>query len=322
MRVAVTGANGFIGRDLCQRLARDGHQITAVVRREADALARFGKVVRIDLTAERDAWAPALRGAQAVVHLAGRAHQGDASDAETRADFWQVNVDNTRTLLECAAASGVEHLLFMSSVKVFGERSALDSDGRLERFTNSAVPRPQGPYGESKLDAERVLEAGCRRHGMQLTILRPPLVYGPGATGNLHSLLKAIQRGIPLPFASIDNRRSLVHRANLNDAIVRALCSRGGRSRIYTLADLETSTPALIRLMAAGLSCRTRLWHFPVAGLNLLGHLIGRAAAISRLTESLVVDSQAITNDLGWRPAVDPVAAWAEIGHQFKAERA
>lgn len=320
MRVAVTGANGFVGRDLCRRLVGDGHEITAIVRREANGLAHFCHVARIAQADDRAALVSALRGAEAVVHLAGRAHRVDSADAETYADFWQVNVENTRALLECAAVSGVGQMVFMSSAKVFGERSSLESGDRWQRFTSISAPRPQGPYGESKHAAERMLETGCQQHGMQLTILRPPLVYGPGVAGNLRTMLWAIQRGIPLPFASIDNRRSLVHRANLNDAIARVLRSRREGLRIYTLADLEISTPALIRLMAAGLSCRARLLRFPVAGLRVLGRLTGRTAAIARLTESFVVDGQATEAELGWRPTVDQTRAWTEIGHQFKAE--
>ncbi len=319
MRIAVTGANGFIGRDLCARLAREGHAITALVRGAAPELARFGRVAYLEHLADRNALVSALHGADAVVHLAGRAHRGEASDAATRADFWRINVEGTRHLFEVSALGEVEHLIFISSSKVYGERSPRDTAGALQRFTSVTAASPQGPYGESKQAAEQLLLAGCPPQKIHLTILRPPLVYGPGVGGNLHSLLGAIQRGLPLPWAAIDNRRSLVHRANLNDAIARALHSPSVEPRIYPLADLEVSTPALIRLMASGLACPARLFHLPLGGLKLFGHLSGRAAAISRLTDSFVLDSEEIARDLKWRPAFDPISAWAEIGRQFKA---
>ncbi len=318
MRVAITGANGFIGRDLCERLAQEGHEITALVRREAPALSRFGRVAQLTDLADRDGLMAALKGAQAVVHLAGRAHRGEASDAATRADFWRINVEGTRHLFEASAVCGVEQIVFMSSSKVFGERSPRDAAGAVQRFTSETPASPQGPYGESKQAAEQILLASCQLPKIHLTILRPPLVYGPGVAGNLRSLLRAIQRGVPFPFAAIDNRRSLVHRTSLNDAIACALRSRGAEPRVFPLADLELSTPALIRLMASGLGYPARLFRCPPGGLKLLGALTGNAAAISRLTDSFVLDSTAIARDLSWRPALDPRSAWAEIGRQFR----
>ena len=328
MQVLVTGASGFIGRDLCTRLLEDGHSVTAVVRttalpratRLAAAATPAGglRVLPIDTLDDRNAWTTALRGIRGVVHLAGRAHQGEASDAATRADFQRINVDFTDLLLDCAGSGGVEHIVFMSSSKVFGESSALRPDGQWQRFDAHAKAQPEGPYGASKHAAECLLQAGCARRSMQLTIFRPPLVYGPGVGGNLRALQRAIQRGLPLPLASINNRRSLVHRSSLNDAIARALQQvQPDRQRIYTLADLETSTPDLIRMMANGLMRPARLLPCPVDLLRLVGRITGRSPAVARLSESFVVDSSALAEDLQWQPRSDHSADWRAIGHAF-----
>ncbi len=324
MQVLVTGANGFIGRDLCLRLRQDGHSVTAVMRNTAALSASLAAsadaigVLRIDALDDRGAWSSAVRGAQAVVHLAGRAHRGEALDAATQLDFQRINVDFTRLLLDCAISAGVEHIVFMSSSKVFGERSEHLPDHQWQRFDAHSAVCPQGPYGTSKLAAERLLQAGCAQHAMQLTILRPPLVYGPGVAGNLQALQRSIQHGLPLPLASIDNRRSLVHRSSLNDAIARALRNvHPGQQRVYTLADLDISTPALIRLIAEGLLRPAHLLPCPVSALRLLGKLTGRTGAVARLCDSFVVDSRAIATELHWRPRVDARADWREIGQAF-----
>ena len=345
MQVLVTGANGFIGRELCLRLRQDGHSVAAVMcstaaaaaasatganahadadtQTEQPAHAGAGSVLRIDALTDRNAWAMAMRGKQAVVHLAARAHRGEATDAATRADFQRINVDFTQLLLDCAIEAGIEHMVFMSSSKVFGERSEAYAHNQWQRFAAHSAAAPHGPYGASKLAAERLLQDGCARHAMQLTILRPPLVYGPGVGGNLRALQRIVARGIPLPLASINNRRSLVHRSSLNDAIARALLNtRPSQQRIYTMADMEVSTPALITLIAAGLMRPARLLPFPVGVLRLLGRISGRSAAVERLSESFVVDASAIAAELQWRPRTDAQADWREIGQAFLRDNA
>ena len=267
MRIAVTGANGFIGRTLCARLSRDGHAVRALVRVPIRELGREQIAVG-DLAQFRD-WSRALDGVQAIVHLAGYAH-GRGDDAALTA----VNVAATRAAAEAACAGGV-HFLFASSIKVHGETA----DAPLRESSPLA---PGERYARSKLEAENALRAIA---GLRLTVLRPPLVYGPGAKANFLSLLRAVARGMPLPLATIDNRRSLIYVGNLVDAIVRCLDVPG----TFLVSDGEpVSTPQLCREIGEALGRPARLFPFPPAMLP------------RKLTGSLEVDDSAI-RALGWR---------------------
>ena len=317
--VVVTGATGFVGRRVCVRLAAAGLAVTAVTRdaRTADPSGIAGRVVIGDIGPTTD-WRPAVRAGDTLVHLAARAHQGD--DAQARADFQRINVDGTRGLIEAAVAARVAHVVFVSSAKVFGERSPVEPDGKPHAFTASDETFAVGPYGESKIAAENVLRARCGEAGIALTILRPPLIYGPGNKANLLSLLRAIDRGWPLPLASIRNRRSLVYVDNLADAIARAIATPGG-IRCYTVCDVDLATPDLVRALAAGLGREARLLPCPVALLRAFGRFAGRPEAIARLTESMVIDRTQIARALDWRPACDLAHAMRATG-QWSLENA
>ncbi|HMM75126.1 MAG TPA: NAD-dependent epimerase/dehydratase family protein [Gammaproteobacteria bacterium] len=311
-RVVVTGANGFVGRRVCAHLVDAGREVVAVVRdARATVPAGVAQVVHIgDIDARTD-WRPALASGDVVVHLAARAHQGE--EAAARADFQRINVDGTRGLVEAAAAVQVAQIVYLSSAKVYGECSWMDADGEPHVYTIDDVPHPRGPYGESKLAAEALLRERCAAAGIALTVLRPPLVYGPGNKANLQALLTAIARGVPLPLASIRNRRSLVHVDNLADAIARAIDTAHG-IRLYTVADVDLSTPDLVRALALGLGRAPRLLPCPVGALRLLGRLSGRTATIERLIGSMVLDRARIMRELDWRPRVDLASAMRAIG--------
>ncbi|MGE3774142.1 MAG: NAD-dependent epimerase/dehydratase family protein [Gammaproteobacteria bacterium] len=317
-RVVVTGANGFVGRRVGARLVGAGHEVVAVVR---DARAQLPPGVALavqvgDLDAQTD-WRRALAPGDVVVHLAARAHQGD--DAAARADFRRINVDGTRGLVEAAVAMQVAQVVYLSSAKVYGERSLPDADGTPHAYTVDDVPHPIGPYGESKLAAETLLRERCAAAGIALTVLRPPLVYGPGNKANLHALLTAIARGVPLPLASIRNRRSLVHVDNLAEAIARAIDTARG-IRLYTVADVELSTPDLVRALARGLGRTPRLLPCPVGALRVLGKLGGRSAMIERLTESMVLERARIVRELDWHPPVALEPAMQAIGERYRED--
>ncbi|MGD9600890.1 MAG: NAD-dependent epimerase/dehydratase family protein [Gammaproteobacteria bacterium] len=320
MHVLVTGANGFVGQVLCRRLAADGHQLTAVVRDTAEGVAAIARVARVARlpAGTRESWlAQTAAGVDAVVHLAGHAHRGEALTESSRQAFRATNVDFTREVHAAGVAAGVAHFVFMSSCKVYGERSPAGADGAPRPFDPESPAHPEGPYGESKLAAELCLRDGCRRAGMALTILRPPLVYGPGVGGNLRSLLGALARGVPLPFGAIRNRRSLVHVESLAAIVVRCLGEPGRASGVFTPADITLSTPDLVRCMAGGLGRRARLWWVPPAMLRLAGRLTGHTAAMSRLTDSFVLDAGTLATTLDWRPDLDVEAAWREIGTAY-----
>jgi nucleoside-diphosphate-sugar epimerase len=270
MRIAVTGASGFIGQVLVPALAARGHQAMPLGREVLGDIATFAD------------WPRALGDAEVVVHLAAHAHQRGASDERLRA----VNVDAPVELGRAAAAAGVR-LLFLSSVKALGEET-----GKL-KFDELAAFAPDDAYGRAKADAERSLRA---IRGLNLTILRPPLVYGPRVKANFLSLLRAIGRGWPLPFAGIENRRSLIYVGNLCDAIIRCLEVPQAAGRTYSVSDgAPVSTPQLCAALGNALGRPARLFRFPVPLLEL-------APGLRRLTRSLEVDDSAIRNDLGWRP--------------------
>jgi nucleoside-diphosphate-sugar epimerase len=270
MRVAVTGAGGFIGRTLCAALREHGHHVLALDR---DATG--------DIAAISD-WPRRLEGAEAVVHLAALAHARGISGERLRA----VNVDAALRLGEAAAAAGLR-MLFMSTIKVLGEEST-------ERPFDETSPRaPSDAYARAKAEAETRLGA---LPGLALETFRPPLVYGPGVRANFAALLGAVARGVPLPLAGIRNRRSLLYVGNLADAVVRALQAPRRPGALYLPADAApVSTPQLCRALGEALGRPARLFSLPRALLEL-------APGGRRLTRSLEVRGQALERDLGWTP--------------------
>ncbi len=320
MRILVTGAGGFVGARLVSRLAAERHVVRAQVR--AGVAAGAADVVAtgdLERYVTAAAWKPLLAEIDAVVHLAALTHAGGLEDAAAWGRYETVNVAVTEALAAAARASGVGTFVMMSSVKVCGERSPRRDGGWLPLSARD-VPRPEDNYGRSKWLAEQALAAHAGE--MRTTVLRPPLLYGPGMRGNLPRLFGAVARRRPLPFASIDNRRSLLGVDNLVDAVLHALNVSPPGVATYTLADVDISTPALVRAIARALNVPARLWPCPPAALRCAGRLTGRLPAIQRLTDSLVCEREAIAAGLGWRPLRDvaeglaATAAWYRAWHR------
>jgi nucleoside-diphosphate-sugar epimerase len=311
MRILVTGASGFVGTALCRTLPARGHEVRAAVR-TASALgaarADFHRVVIPDIAAGFDRGA-LLDGIDTVVHLAAIAHRA-AGDAEVR----RVNSDATVRLAEAAAAS-VRRFVFLSSVKVHGEDSGSGMYGEDD------APRPEDSYGRSKLEAERSLTEIAARSGMELVLIRPPLVYGPGVKANFLRLLGWIDSGLPLPFASVRNRRSLIYLGNLVDAIARCAEHPAARGP-FLVSDEETvSTPELVSRIARALERPARLFPAPPALLRVAGMIAGRRDEIRRLTGNLAIDSSRARRLLDWRPPYTLDAGLAETARWFRAAR-
>jgi nucleoside-diphosphate-sugar epimerase len=262
-------------------------------------------------------WRPAakdLAGIDCVIHLAARTHVMAESAADPLAAYRALNVAATARIAEAAAQAGVRRFVFLSSIKVNGEAT----HGR--PFTADDAPHPQDAYGITKREAEDALREIAHRTGLEVVVLRPPLIYGPGVKGNLLALTRAIDRGVPLPIASIENRRSLVGLDNLVSAIVLAATHPAAAGRTFLVSDGEDlSTPQLVRIIAAGLGRPARLLPCPIALLRLAGRVTGRGAAIDRLTGSLEVDAAALTQALGWRPAVPPALGLARMAGWYHA---
>ena len=302
--VVVTGAGGFIGRAVGTHLRAHGWQVRGLVRElDGEAVLRTDTLPVGDLaTISDERLAHALRGAASVLHLAARVHRARAAALESLASYRASNVAMTERLARAAAVAGVRHFILASSIKVNGEATL---PGR--PFTESDPPDLRDDYATSKWEAERALAAVAETTGMRVTALRLPLTYGAGATANFARLARAVRRGMPLPLAGIDNRRSLLGVGNLADALATLLADDtaidAGRMTPYLLADAApVSTPELARAIATALGVQPRLFAVPAGLLQFAGACLGRADAVARLTGSLAVDTTAFRTRFGWTP--------------------
>ena len=299
MRVLVTGANGFVGKSLCTELIRRGDAVRAAVRsghfeQGNPDVARVGAI-----DGETD-WSAALGDQDAVVHLAARVHVMRDVAADPLVAFRQVNVHATLNLARQAAAAGVKRFVFVSSVKVNGECT---SPG--QAFAESDLPAPQDAYGLSKYEAEQGLRQLAIDTGMELSIVRPPLVYGPGVKANFASLMRAVQRGWPLPLGAVHNRRSLVALDNLVDFIATCVAHPEAANQTFLVSDgYDLSTPDLVRGLARAAGRTARLIPVPVWVLQTGATLVGQGQSVQRLIGNLQVDISKARALLGWVPPV------------------
>ena len=296
-KVLVTGAGGFIGRALCARFAAAQTEYVAAVRAAAPDDSGRKSVVPLGDFAAAD-WRNVMRGVDAVVHLAGRAHVPSGRVADTPTPFIVANVHVTRRVAEAAAQAGVRRIVFASSVKVYGEASA---PGR--PFRAGDVAAPEGAYALSKAEAENALGEICRANGMEAVVLRLPLTYGAKVKGNFRVLLAAVAAQRRLPLAGIRNRRSLLYVGNAVSAIEAALVTPASRSEAMPIADAEVvSTAELATRLAHALHVAPRLFHVPATFLRGTAALIGRGTDVSRLLDSLEVDTSLFREVTGWSP--------------------
>jgi nucleoside-diphosphate-sugar epimerase len=258
-------------------------------------------------------WGAALDGVECILHLASPSDTQRGSPADSLAEFRRVNVAGSRRLAEQAAASGARRLVFMSTIKVNGERTAQRA------FTENDAPGPEDAYGISKQEAEHALRDVAQKTGLEIIVLRPPLVYGPGVKGNFLRLMNLVARGVPLPLGAIANRRSLIYAGNLADAIIKALGAPQAAGRTYLVSDGEdVSTPDLVRALAQSLGVKPRLVPLPLAALRIAAALAGRRAEFARLAGSLQVDSSRIRRELDWRPRFTLAQGLAETALWYR----
>jgi len=290
MRVLVTGASGFIGRAVCRELLARGHAVRAAVRTPLPSRsAEAQQIVVPDIAAAFDR-KTLVQGVDAVVHLAAIAHR-NASDSELH----RVNVAAPVRLAE-AAIGTVRRFVFLSSVKVHGEDSGAGA------YSETDALRPEDPYGRAKRDAELALAKVVAEGEMELVMIRPPLAYGPGVRGNFLRLLRWVDSGVPLPLASVLNRRSLIFLDNLVDAISRCVEHPEARGPLLFNDAESVSTPELAARMARALDRPARLFHVPPALLRMAGTVSRRRGEVRSLTRSLVIDPSRASRLLEWRP--------------------
>ncbi len=300
MSVVITGGTGFIGRQLQVRLDVNSYVTIFTERRaQSDSAATLNSFVIGDINATTN-WSAALHGADAVVHLAARVHVMRDHSHDPFKEFRCVNTDGTLNLARQAAAAGVRRFVYLSSIKVNGEATHRGCP-----FTPNDLAAPQDPYGSSKHEAEVGLRAIARKSGMQVVIIRPTLVYGPGAKGNFKSLMQLVSRGLPLPLASIENRRSLVGIDNLVNFIITCLEHPAAANETFLVSDGEDlSTPDLIRRMARAMDRPARLLPVPKSVLMAAAAMLGKRDMAQRLCGSLQVDISKSRKLLGWNPPV------------------
>ncbi|MES2236494.1 MAG: SDR family oxidoreductase [Pseudomonadota bacterium] len=295
MKVLVTGASGFVGRSLCDALLRKGYSEYSIVPAVRSPRGLPGECVVGEIDGKTD-WREALHGVHAVVHLAARVHVMNDRVADPLTIFRSVNTEGTLHLARQCVAAGMQRFVFISSIKVNGEERAAP-------YTEADTPAPEDAYAISKWEAEQGLRQIAAETGLEVVILRPPLVYGPGVRANFLALLRAVARGIPLPLGAISNQRSLVYVGNLVDAMLRCLEHPAAADHTFLISDDEAvSTPQLVRRMAAALDRPARLVALPVPLLRAAATLAGKSALVTRLAGSLTIDSSAIRRELSWTP--------------------
>lgn len=295
MKIHVTGASGFVGQNVIRLAKEHGHEVVALVREHKTALEGVEQILVGDIATRSD-WTKAVEGADAVVHLAARVHVMNDTAEDIEAEYARVNTAPTVRLAEAAQAAGVKRFVFMSSIKVNGERTGSHP------FSVDSNPEPVDPYGLSKLHAEVALEELSNETGLAVTVLRPTVVYGPGAGGNIARIGRAVRRGVPLPFGSVRNARTMLAVENLSIGTVAAAESQRAGYEAFLLGDVNpVSTRRLVELLAQGSSVVPRLINIPVGALKIAGKLTGRSADIGRLVENLEIVPQ--WAELGVEPA-------------------
>ena len=294
--VLVTGASGFVGHALVERLRREGRAVHATMRRASNMPAGTQVILGLPLDAHTD-WRAALTGIDTVVHCAARAHVLHETADDPLAAFRQVNVLGTLALARQAAQARVRRFIFISSIGVHGAQT----DGRPFRFDDA--PAPHSPYAQSKWEAEQALQALARETALQVVVIRPPLVFGPGAPGNFERLMRAVHAGLPLPFGAIHNRRSLVALDNLCDLISLCIDHPAAAGQTFLVSDGEDiSTTDLLRRTGQALGKSARLLPVPGSWMAATARIFGRRAFAQRLLSSLQVDMAHTQQQLGWAP--------------------
>ncbi len=294
----ITGANGFVGQALCSAFLEDGYLVRGAVRRSGAIFnQQISQITVGEINTQTD-WSAGLDGVDVVIHLAARVHVMNETSSNPLDEFRRANVLGTENLARSAAARGVKRLVFVSSIKVNGEETMAGHS-----YTELDAPSPQDPYAISKWQAEQMLHRVAKETGLEVVIVRPPLIYGAGVKGNFAQMLNVLDKGIPLPLASVSNLRSLVYIDNFVDALLQCAVLSQAAGQTYLVADgNDIATPDLLRQLGAAMGRQARLLPCPTVLLKVAGHMLGRSEQMGRLVGSLQVDSSKIRRELSWLP--------------------
>jgi nucleoside-diphosphate-sugar epimerase len=316
--IFITGINGFVGKFLCEKTLAEGWRVFGTVRSRHQSVNLPAGVKTFELKSidENTNWNLMLTAVNSVVHLAARTHIMHESADNLLEAYRSINVRGTERLARAAAASGVKRFIFLSSVKVNGE-------GKRDPYTGQDEPRPEDAYGISKWEAEQALRRIEAETGMEVVVIRPPLVYGPGVKANFLRLMQIIDRGIPLPFSGIRNRRSLIFLDNLVDAVTTCLSKENAAGKTYLVSDDEdVSTPELISLLAKALGRKARLFSVPEEVMRFTGRVTGKTGAVDRLLGNLAVSTAEIRDELNWAPPYTMEQGLKETAEWFRRQGA
>ena len=296
MKILVTGANGFIGSELCSHLLSLGHEVIPVVRKISGLKNEY-------IISDGESWQSILQNCDTVIHLAGLSSITKTNGSDPTTLFKLVNVDKTLDLAQQAVNAGVRRFIFISTIKVHGEHTNFGSSINL-----TSLYDPKDLYAKSKLDAEQGLLQIAKNTNLEVVIIRPPVVYGPGVKGNFCTLIRIINWGIPLPLAKIDNSRSMLALDNLVSFVT--LCadsfsSPKAKNQIFLISDSSPiSTPELLRKISATCGVNIKLFTLPLGLLHFFALCVGKIDAMERLTNSLVIEDSKVLRLLGWKPVV------------------
>jgi nucleoside-diphosphate-sugar epimerase len=312
VKVLVTGANGLVGRALCSVLDQTEDQVVRAVRRSNTPW----EIPVGELNDDTD-WSEALgQNTDVVVHLAAQVPEMDSASRSPGDRYAEVNTQGTANLARQCAQYGVKRFIFVSTVKVLGE-------GKSEPYRDTDLAIPADAYAMSKWEAEQTLWQIAAETGMEVVVLRPPLVYGPGVKGNFLRLMQAINKGRPFPFGAIHNRRSLIYLGNLVDVIRRCLTHPKAAGKTFLVSDGDdVSTPELVSRIAASLGRRPFLLPVPVSLMRWAGRVLAKQTAVDRLLGSLCVDITPLREELGWTPPYTMQAGLEATAHWYRTAKA
>jgi nucleoside-diphosphate-sugar epimerase len=319
MTILITGASGFVGKALDSACGARGHEVVHIIRKKVTR--SNVSTFQIDLSerGRSEQWQDAMLGIDVVVHLAGVAHTDYTESKEAESFYHRHNVIASENVITEAYRAGVQRFVYLSSVKAVAERSAISDDGMPIALSDNQVAHPEDIYGKSKYLAECRLTELAQELGMQLVIVRAPLVYGVGQKGNMAKLYRTVKKSIPLPFADVQNLRSMISVNNLCSAILSIVESNSRNSGAYFVSDVEISVTDLIRAIGVSVNKPARLFKLPLGGLERGFRLLGKQVMAEKLLGSLIVDSSNFRQRFGWMPMEDFVSVLEEIAEDLES---